>query len=172
MEGVHLVNDFDLVREMQVRLGEFIPNGSQDFFSAMWPVSLSTDNVHFLASEPYVVAPKPTGSRFFLYVDPSGDIFLENMTQHIFRVDQDHAIEMQSFDGRPIIDTLLDGILTREKLDAADASCEGNGEDGTTRKLTFVICDAMRCNGKDLTKSSILQRIAYVRVSNNSSALL
>jgi hypothetical protein len=72
------------------------------------------------------------------------------MTQHIFRVDQDHAIEMQSFDGRPITDTLLDGILTREKLDAADASCEGNGdEDGTTRKLTFVICDAMRCNGKD-----------------------
>ncbi len=165
MEGVHLVNDFDLVRQIQVRLGKFIPEGKDDFFSAMWPVSLSTDNVHLLASEPYVVAPKPTGPRFFLYVDPSGDIFLENMTQHIFRVDEDHAIKMESFDGRPITDTVLDGIITREKSNGPDASCEGNGEDGTTRKLTFVICDAIRCNGKDLTSSSILQRIAYVRVS-------
>ncbi|EFX79314.1 hypothetical protein DAPPUDRAFT_319589 [Daphnia pulex] len=163
VEGVHLLTDYDLVRELQVRLGKFIPKGKKDFFSVMWPVSLSTDNVHLLASEPYVVGPKPSGPRFLLYVDPSGDIFLENMTQHIFRVDEDHAIKMESFDGRPITDTLLDGIVTREKLNGADASCDGNGEDGTTGKLTFVICDAIRCNGKDLTSSSILQRIACVR---------
>jgi hypothetical protein len=165
VEGVHLLTDYDLVRELQVRLGKFIPKGKKDFFSVMWPVSLSTDNVHLLASEPYVVGPKPSGPRFLLYVDPSGDIFLENMTQHIFRVDEDHAIKMESFDGRPIVDTVLDGIIPREKSNGADASCEGTSEDGTTRKLTFVICDAIRCNGKDLTNSSILQRIAYVRVS-------
>ncbi len=167
MEGVHLLTDYDLVRELQVRFGKFIPKGKKDFFSVMWPVSLSTDNVHLLASEPYVVGPKPSGPRFLLYVDPSGDIFLENMTQHIFRVDEDQAIKMESFDGRPITDTLLDGIVTREKLNGADASCDGNGEDGTTGKLTFVICDAIRCNGKDLTSSSILQRITCVRVNNN-----
>jgi hypothetical protein len=41
VEGVHLLNDFDLVREMQVRLGEFA-KGPRNIFPAMWPVSLST----------------------------------------------------------------------------------------------------------------------------------
>ncbi len=167
VEGIHLVMDFDLVRELQVRLGRFISNGTSDFFAAMWPVSLSTDNVHSLARSSYVVAPKPTGPRFFLYIDPSGDIFLENMTQHIFRVDEDHAINIQSFDGRPITDTVLDGIFTREKLNDY-SSCDNNlkEEGGNPRKLTFVIQDAIRCNGKDLTQSNIVQRIAYVRVRN------
>ncbi len=161
--------DFDLVRELQVRLGKFISTGPKDFFAAMWPVSLSTENVHSLAMSSYVVAPKPTGPRFFLYIDPSGDIFLENMTQHFFRVDEDHAINIQSFDGRPITDTVLDGIFTREKLNG-DSICEDNlkEEGGNPRKLTFVIQDAIRCNGKDLTQSNIVQRIAFVRVRNQS----
>ena len=164
--------DFDLVRELQVRLGRFIHGGPKDFFAAMWPVSLSTVNVHSLAKSPYVVAPKPTGPRFFLYIDPSGDIFLENMTQHFFRVDEDHAINIQSFDGRPITDTVLDGIFTREKL-CDYSSCDGDkgAEMETPRKLTFVIQDAIRCNGKDLTKSNILQRIAFVRVNELSFLL-
>ena len=166
VEGVHLVNDFDLVREMQVRLGKFA-KGPTDFFPAMWPVSLSTKNIHSLASKPYVVAPKPSGPRFLLYVDPSGDVFLENMTQHIFRVDEDHAIKIQMFNGRPITDTVLDGIITREKL-LGDASCYGKE---ATRKLTFVIRDAIRCNGKDLTDLNILQRIAFIKVSNKSAML-
>jgi hypothetical protein len=158
------VNDFDLVREMQVRLGKFA-NGQTDFFPVMWPVSLSTENVHSLASEPYVVAPKPSGPRFLLYIDHSGDNFLENMTQHIFRVDEDHAIKIETFDGRPVTDTVLDGIITSEKFNGADASCEGNKEEGTNRKLTFLIRDAIRCNGKDLTNYNILKRITFVRVS-------
>ena len=93
---------------------------------------------------------------------------MENMTQHIFRVDEDHAINIQSFDGRPITDTVLDGIFTREKL-YGDSSCDDNLKEegaGNPRKLTFVIQDAIRCNGKDLTQSNIVQRIAYVRVRN------
>ncbi|XP_046651275.1 mRNA-capping enzyme-like [Daphnia pulicaria] len=129
----------------------------------MWPVSLSTENVHSLASEPYVVAPKPSGPRFLLYIDHSGDNFLENMTQHIFRVDEDHAIKIETFDGRPVTDTVLDGIITSEKFNGADASCEGNKEEGTNRKLTFLIRDAIRCNGKDLTNYNILKRITFVR---------
>ena len=165
VEGIHLVMDFDLVRELQIRLGKFISNGPRDFFPAMWPVSLSTDNVHLLASMPYVVAPKPTGPRFLLYIDPSGDMFLENMTQHIFRVDEDHALNIQSFSRRPVTDTVLDGIITREKVNEDSSSDTGKGEE-STRKLTFVIQDAIRCNGKDLTTSNILQRIAFVRVNN------
>ena len=170
IEGIHLVMDFDLVRELQVRLGKFISNGTDDFFAAMWPVSLSTDNVHSLARSSYVVAPKPTGPRFFLYIDPSGDIFLENMTQHIFRVDEDHAINIQSFDGRPITDTVLDGIFTREKL-YDYLSCDGDKGSETSGKLTFLIQDAIRCNGKDLTKSNILQRVSFINV-NQLSVLL
>jgi hypothetical protein len=159
------VNDFDLVREMQVRLGKFA-KGQTDFFPVMWPdVSLSTENVHSLAWEPYVVAPKPSGPRFLLYIDSSGDIFLENMTQHIFRVDEDHAIKIETFDGRPVTDTVLDGIITSEKLNGADARCEKNKEEGTNRKFTFLIRDAIRCNGKDLTNYNILKRITFVRVS-------
>ena len=164
IEGIHLVMDFDLVRELQVRLGKFISNGTDDFFAAMWPVSLSTDNVHSLARSSYVVAPKPTGPRFFLYIDPSGDIFLENMTQHIFRVDEDHAINIQSFDGRPITDTVLDGIFTREKLNDYP-SCDGDKGVETSGKLTFLIQDAIRCNGKDLTQWNILERIGFIYVN-------
>ncbi|EFX60871.1 hypothetical protein DAPPUDRAFT_122783 [Daphnia pulex] len=81
------------------------------------------------------------------------------MTQHIFLVDEDHAIKIETFDGRPITDTVLDGIITREKS-IDDAS--GNGREAT-RKLTFVILDAIRCSGNDLTGLNILERIAFVR---------
>ena len=50
--------DFDLVRELQVRLGNFA-KGDTDIFPAMWPTSLSTDNVQLLSSKPYVMAPRP-----------------------------------------------------------------------------------------------------------------
>jgi hypothetical protein len=97
-----------------------------------------------------------------IYIDHSGDNFLENMTQHIFRVDEDHAIKIETSDGRPITDTVLDGIITNVKS-IDDASCNGKE---ATRKLTFVILDAIRCNGKDLTGLNILERLAFVRVSN------
>ncbi len=109
-----------------------------------------------------MVGPKPAGPRFLLYIDSSGDIFLENMTQHIFRVDEDHAIKIETFEGRPITDTVLDGIITREKS-VDDASSNGRE---ATRKLTFVILDAIKCSGNYLTGLNILERIAFVRVSN------
>jgi hypothetical protein len=161
VEGVHLVTDFDLVRDIQVLLGRFT-KGPTNIFPAMWSVSLSMKNVNRLASGPYVVGPKPSGPRFMIYIDHSGDNFLENMTQHIFRVDEDHAIKIETSDGRPITDTVLDGIITSEKS-IDDASCNGKE---ATRKLTFVILDAIRCNGKDLTGLNILERLAFVRVSN------
>ncbi|EFX64761.1 hypothetical protein DAPPUDRAFT_229747 [Daphnia pulex] len=127
----------------------------------MWPVSCPKKNAHhWLASKPYVVGPKPSGPRFLLYIDSSGDIFLENMTQHIFCIDEDHTIKIKVSDGRTISDTLLDGIITREKLNGADARCNGKE---TTRKLTFVILDAIRCSGNDLTGLNILERLAFVK---------
>jgi len=129
----------------------------------MWPVVLSTKNVNLLASKPYVMGPKPSGPRFLLYIDPSGDIFLENMTQHFFRVDEDHAINIQSSNGEPITATILDGIITREKINDAGSKYDDQ-ENGTPGKLTFVIQDAIRCNGKCLINLNIVQRIAFIRV--------
>ena len=111
-----------------------------------------------------MVGPKPKGPRFLLYVDSSGKIFLENMTQSIFYVDEDHAIKMVTSDGRPITDTVLNGIFTREKLDTDRDSLSGAKKTGATGKLTFVIQDAIRCNGESLTRMNILRRIAFVKV--------
>ena len=130
----------------------------------MWPVNLSLKNIAFLTKEPYVVGPKPKGPRFLLYVDASGKIFLENMTQSIFCVDEDHAIKMVTSDGRAITDTVLDGIFTREKLDT-DYHSWGAKEMEATGKLTFVIQDAIRCNGQNLTSMGILNRLAFVKVT-------
>ncbi|KAI9556336.1 hypothetical protein GHT06_018910 [Daphnia sinensis] len=159
VEGIHLLTDFDQVRQLQVRLGRFA-HGPEDFFPANWPVSLSTENIHKLTFGSYVVAPKPIGPRFFLYIDSSGEVFLENMTQHIFRVDEDHVVKMNSFDGRPVTDTVLDGDFCKAKRNRDD-NCNG-GEEGQ-EKLTFVIRDAIRCKGVDLTKMNIVERVGFVK---------
>lgn len=156
VDGIHLLTDFDKCTEIHIRLGNYA-KGPTYFFPVMWPSTLSTNNLVCLESKPYVVAPKPSGPRFLLYVDESGTIFMENNTQHVFRVDDNHHIKISSFDGRPIINTVLDGIVTREKT-----------RDGVENKgrLTFVIQDAIRCGGTDLTSKNILQRIAFVQVGN------
>ncbi|XP_057374511.1 mRNA-capping enzyme-like [Daphnia carinata] len=159
VEGIHLLTDFDYVRQLQMRLGRFA-DGPEDFFPANWPVSLSMENISKLTPSQYVVAPKPTGPRFLLYVDSSGDMFLENMTQHIFRVDEDHAVKMNSFDGRPITDTVLDGVFCKEKRNRDD-NCSGGEE--SSEKLTFVIRDAIRCEGLKLTDMGIMERIDFVK---------
>ena len=137
-----------------MRLREYVKKSS-DFLPVMWPVTMSQTNVRLLASEPYVVTPKAAGTRFLLYVDSSGQIFMENMTKHIFHVKDDHAVKMISSDSQPIFDTILDGILTRVKL---------SNPTETAGRLTFFIQDGIRCNGNDLTQFGILQRIAFVNV--------
>lgn len=154
VEGVRLVTDFDLVRQLHVRLGEFA-KGPTDFFPALWPVTLSNENIHFLSSESYDVVPRANGTRYLLYVDSAGQIYLENMSQHIFRLDDDRSVRMISSDGRPVTDTVLDGIITREKR-------TDSGEKG---KLTFLIHDAFRCNGVDLVDLNIRARINVIQVS-------
>lgn len=131
---------------MQVCLGEYVGARIHEhtFFPALWAVHLTMANIHLLESKSYFVTPKPTGPRFLLYVDSSGQIYLENMTQHFFLVDTNHAIQMVA------ADTVLDGVFTKEK--------------NSSGKLTFVIRDAVRCSGKDLTRMNVFQRLAYVKV--------
>ena len=152
VEGIHLVTSFRQVRQLQVRLGE-CAGGPTDFFPAMWSVNLLPENISILETEPHFVIPKPCGTRYLLYVDPCGQIFLENNAQNIFRIDDDHAIKLISSDGQPITDTILDGKITRVADNRPDAG-----------RLTFVITDATLCRGVSLRTKNISQRIAFVRV--------
>ena len=155
VQGVNLVGDPELVRQMQILLGNYVGACifEHTFFPALWAIPLSMENIYQLESKPHFMIPKPTGPRFLLYIDSSGQTYLENMTQHFFRVDTDCAFQLVSFEGRAITDTVLDGIFTREKDSGTNAG-----------RLTFVVCDAVRCNGQDLTKKDVPQRIAFVKV--------
>lgn len=141
IEGVCLVTDFEETRSLQTLIGKLI-GGPTDFFAGMWPVNLFKENVDRLKNEPYVVSVKPVGQRLLLYIDPSGKIYLENDSQHIFQVNDDRSLEL-------VPDTILDGIM--------NPSSSGG-------KFTFFIQDAMRCNGTDLTKRGIVERMDFVKV--------
>lgn len=154
------MTDYDQVKELQVKLGRFA-HGPKNFFPANWPVSLSMDNIRHLEMEPYVVTPKPVGVRYLLYIDSEGSMFMENMTQHIFKLDEDRAPQLTTKD------TVLDGLVMRKIRPDGLTNSEANDEIEVAKgKLTFVIMDATRCSGVDLTRRNIQERISFVRVSH------
>ena len=145
MENVSLVTDLCLVNEMRGRLGAYVNRQ----FPANWPTYLSHDNVSQLESQRYIIILKPNGWRYLLYVDADGRVFFENRLQHFFLMDPGHAVKLMSLDGRVLTDTVLDGSLVWERHGG---------------RLTFVIQDAIRVDGVDLTGLGIVERIAYVDV--------
>ena len=152
VNGIHLVTDPKLVFRLKNFLGDYVI-GPKRFFPAMWPVHLTSRNISKLETQPHFVIPKPHGTRYLLYVDPSGQIYLENYAQNIFRIDEDHTMKFISSDGQSITDTILDGVITRVADKRPDAG-----------RLTFVIMDATLCRGVSLKQMNIKQRIAFVRV--------
>ncbi len=79
-------------------------------------------------------------------------MFMENHTRNIFKLDQEFAPKLS------VKDTLLDGIVVR-KIVTGEGNQEAKGE------LTFLIMDAIRCDGVDLTRKSIQERISIVQVA-------
>lgn len=148
IDGISLLENSEFVKELQVKLTHF-NHSSFNFFPANWPVTLDLSNIKRLTTEPFVMAPKPAGIRYLLYVDHEGEIFMQNITQHIFKVARDCAPQMTTSD------TILDGIVVR-KRQSNNQEIKGNS--------TFVIMDATRVNGVDLTGKSIQERIAAVKV--------
>jgi hypothetical protein len=151
VDGVSLVRDSQLVRQMQVLLGNYVGACifEHTFFPALWAIPLSMENIHQVQSKPHFMMPKPSGPRFLLYIDSTGQTYLENMTQYFFLVDTDRAVQFISTDGRATTDTVLDDIFTKDEIGG---------------RLTFFVCDAVRCNGVNLTKMNVFQRIAFVKV--------
>ena len=159
VEGISLVQNFHFVRDLQTRLGGF-NHGPSNRFPGNQPIFLNVTNMKKLkAAGPVVVAPKPLGIRYLLYVDPEGKMYMENETQHIFVVDPDFAPRLIPKD------TVLDGIVVRKIVRdgaAQSRSAEAKG------KLSFVIMDATRVNGLDLTQKNIKDRISVVQVDRSS----
>lgn len=158
VDGISLVQNLEFVRDVQIRLGSF-NQGSCNRFPVNDPIYLNKTNMKKLKTAgPVAVAPKPLGVRYLLYVDPEGRMFLENKTQHIFIVDQHRAPQQIPRD------SVFDGIIVKKitRGGAADEVASNNtAGDG---KLTFVVMDATRINGMDLTRKSILERISTARV--------
>ena len=160
VKGITLCHNFDFARALQIRLGVF-NEGPHNMFPVNWPVSLNRSNMNRLKTDgPCVVAPKPVGIRYLLFVNSEGIIFMENNTQHVFKVDPDLAPKLPK-------DTILDGIVVK-KLVRGEGS-NGNGDDG---KLSYVIMDATRVDGVQLTQKSIQERISAVEVYRKKSYLM
>ena len=155
VDGITLVQQSNYVRELQIRLGDF-NRGPRNRFPGNTAILLNKTTMSKLKQAgPVVMAPKPLGIRYLLYVDPIGKMYMENETQHIFIVDQDRA-------PKPIPkDTVLDGIVVRKIV--RDGAAQNNNE-VAYGKLTFVIMDATRINGVDLTEKNIQERISVAQV--------
>ncbi len=155
VDGISLISDRNLINELQIKLRDFArarPN-YHGFMGVSWFCRLNMNHIKLLKSKPYVVSPKPKGLRYLLYIDPEGNIFLQNNhnqhRQNIFALDKERRPKVSV----NVKDTLLDGYMTRRIL-----------LDGSFGKLTFVIMDAIRCNGEDLTQKGVQERIVTVRV--------
>ena len=86
VEGISLVEDLDLVKQIHSKLGHYT-HGPRDWFPVSWAVSLNQSNLHLLETTTYVVASKSRAlRRYLLYVDSEGQVYMEGQTQNIFHV--------------------------------------------------------------------------------------
>ena len=149
--NVSVVTNLGMVNQMQAKLGTYA-HGPRDWFPANRSISLCQENVKHLTSRPYVVTVQPDGPRCLLYVDSKGQTFMENRARHFYLLDPERGVKFLSSDKRVLVDTVLDGYLVRKLTQDAG------------HPLTFVIHDAIRCDGVDLTGLDILERINHVQV--------
>lgn len=160
VDGIRPLEDPYLIARLKVRIARFAYAKHNAGLPVNWPFQLSMANIHHLETEPYVVSPKPFGMRYLLYVDTEGKMFLQNNSRRLttptmFQLDQDRSPQLMPFD------TDLDGFLVRKIVrDEADE----NNHDWTKGKRTFVIMDAIRCKGVDLTQKIIQERIGAIQV--------
>lgn len=128
------------------QLCSYTHNPASHIFPVSWPVSLDESNMGRLATEQFVVAPKPFGPRSLFYADANGGMFLMNQARNVFKVDPSRVLQLIPND------TVLDGIVVAP----GNASSNPNG--------TFFILDGIRVGGVDLTGMFIQDRISAVQV--------
>lgn len=153
INGVYLLEDSSLVKMLQKRLHTFNHgSNSSSIFPATLPVPITTFNQ--LENGSFVFSPKPLGIRYLFYFDKKGRTFLEDSAENIFKVAKSRAFRVIP------PETVLDGIVVRKIVRAEHDS----NQEASNGKLTFVIMDATRVNGVDLTQKNILERMSAVQV--------
>ena len=158
VKGIRLLQDLPTVKKLKIKLGN-LNHGPHNSFPVNKPVPLNKR--HFLPAEiiePYVVAPKPLGIHYLLYVNQEGKMYMENETQHIFELDQDRIVQ------KIPNDTVLEGIVVKKIVRDGAAQSSNAGAKG---KLTFVIMDATRINGADLVPKNFQERIIMAHQVKN-----
>lgn len=121
--------------------------GIASHLATEWYVNLTRENIRKLEQEPYVVTARPSGVRYLLYVDPSEEIFMQNISVHFFRLDEDRKLQLNT-----VGETLLDGYIM---------SWSGDWEG---KRLTYLVKDCTLCNGVDLKQRGLLERIRVFKV--------
>ncbi len=145
VDGISLLQDPDLVKELRKVL-------DQPFLFSKSPARMNEVTINKLKKKAYVVAPKPLGIHYLLYVDPQGGMFLQRSLKRIFKVDRNCTPQLIPND------TILEGVIVR-KIDRDETTQNSNG------RLTFVITYAFRCQGEDLlAEPSIQERISTIMV--------
>ena len=152
--GISLERDSNLAAQVKNELDRINhpPQGFQGFPVTCTP-QLSGSDIQKLKERPYLVTPKPEGVHYLLYINKYGRMFLENRANHIFKVDHYCAPQLIPKN------TVLDGIVTRKII--RDEAIQNNNKG----KLTFLVMDATRCSGIDLTQENIQQRISTIQVN-------
>ena len=143
-----------------------------------WPVTLTRDRLRSLETSPHVVRLKPEGHRYLLYADNEGTIYMENNARNLFEFDEDHALQIVDYSGQPMRNILIDGIVTKHisHPDSQKENCDSQKENDDSQKengdqpkeklrVTFLVHDALHCNGRDLIKLGVMQRITFLEVS-------
>ncbi len=160
IDGISLVENPFTATKIRARLRVFARTPPRVWgFLVNCHFPLSIENIDELKAEPYVVSPKPEGVRCLLYIDAKGEMFLQNKKLNIFQLDRNRAPQLMP------VDTVLDGIVVRKIL-----RDENNRE--AAGKLTFLIIDAIRCKGVDLTQQNIQERISKVQVYRITNVFL
>ncbi len=146
VDGVSLLQDPTIVNELRKVL-------DKPFLFSTSPALMNEATIKKLKKKAYVVAPKPLGIHYLLYVDPQGSMFMQKSTKRIFKVDQNCTPKLIPND------TILQGIVVRKIVRDNEAARNSNG------RLTFVITYAYRCQGVDLlAERSIQERISTIMV--------
>lgn len=138
------------------RLKENI-EGPDKEFAVMLPSEMSMDCLEQIRKSPfpYFVAPVPKGERFLLITNAKSEIFLENNKRNIFQLEG-------AFLSSSCSETVLDCILVNDNSQNANSRQKA-------RKPTFFITDAMKYDGHDLTRKSVVDRLDCIMVSRKST---
>jgi len=156
IDGASLVEDSDLATEIKARIHHYnrAPKGFLGF-PTNTSFYLATGDIQHFKKKPYLVSPRPQGDRYLLYTDGHGRMFLEDRVQRILKVDQDRTPQIPK-------NTVLIGIVTRKII--RNENAQNSNSEANDGKLTFVIMDATRVNGVDLTQKNVTERISTIQV--------